>query len=136
MASRGIVTDHPIFGVGRGAFESVYPAYRPWPGNQVFPYAENFIAQWLSEWGVPVTVLAVCAFLWTLRPTQLGLGSSATARAASLGILVLLVHNLVDLGLELPSVMFLVALVLGTLWGTARRNRVSSSIRPHVAWPG
>jgi hypothetical protein len=133
-ATRGIITDHPIFGVGRGAFESVFPAYRPNPGHMVYPYAENFLAQWIAEWGAPVALLALLTLSWTLRPKALRLSESAAARAATLGIIVLLLQNLVDLGLELPSVMFLVALTLGTLWGAARRERAPNSASGGTPW--
>jgi hypothetical protein len=133
-ASRGIITDHPFFGVGRGAFESVFPAYRTKPGHMVFTHAENFLAQWFSEWGVPVALLALLGLLWSLRSRRLGLADSPAARAATIGIVILLVHNLVDLALELPSVMFLVALTLGTLWGSARRDRLERSARLTMPW--
>src|SRR5262249_61296143 len=43
--AKPLLRDHPWFGVGRGAFESVFPAYRFSPGHLVFTHAENFIGQ-------------------------------------------------------------------------------------------
>ena len=112
-----LVADHPLFGIGRGAFESVFPAYRVTPGNLVFTHAENFPLQWVAEWGLPVGLAALGALAWTLSPRRLGLTRSALAAGAWLGVAVLLLQNLVDLALEVPAVCIGAATVLGSLWG-------------------
>ncbi len=113
-----LIQAHPWFGVGRGAFESVFPAYRPTVGlNIVFTHPENFLAQWVSEWGVPVAALALLAFAWMFRPTALGVRRSAVAAAGWVAIVALLVQNLADLGMEIPATGIAAAVILGGLWG-------------------
>lgn len=121
--ARPMVGDHPIFGIGRGAFESAFPQYRVTPGNIVFTHAENFIAQWIAEWGLPVGVFALVAFGWAFAPHRLGVKKSALAAGAWAGVAALLLQNLVDLALEVPAVCIAVATVLGSLWGDSRRHR-------------
>jgi hypothetical protein len=121
--TKPLIHDHPLFGIGRGAFESVFPVYRLVPGNLVFTHAENFIAQWASEWGIPVTLAAFGAFGWAFAPKPLGVGRSAVAAGAWMGVVVLLVQNLFDLALEVPAICIAVAAVLGSLWGDGRRSR-------------
>ena len=108
-------------GIGRGAFESVSPAFQPDPGNGVYTHAENFVAQWLVEWGIPVGVGALAALAWHFRPKRMGVGRSALAAGAWFGVLAVLLQNLLDLGLETPGVVFGVVVVLGSLWGDRRR---------------
>src|SRR5262249_38791349 len=122
--AKPLLRDHPLFGVGRGAFESVFPAYRFAPGNIVFTHAENFIGQWASEWGVPVTLAALIAFGWAFMPGRLGATRSAGAAGAWVGVLILLVQNMFDLGLEVPGVCIAMVVVLGSLWGDGRRRRL------------
>ena len=127
--AKPVVADHPWLGVGRGAFENMFAAYRPKAGHKVYPYLENFAAQWIVDWGVPVAILALLAFAWTLRPRELGTRSSIVAAAAAAGVVVLLVQNTVDLGLEVPAVMLMLFTLLGALWG-GRHYRKTSAPRP------
>lgn len=122
--TKPLIHDHPLFGIGRGAFESVFPVYRLVPGNLVFTHAENFVAQWASEWGLPVTLAAFIAFGWAFAPKPLGVGRSAVASGAWIGVAVLLVQNMFDLALEVPAICIAVAAVLGSLWGDGRRRRL------------
>ncbi|MFO0760142.1 MAG: O-antigen ligase family protein [Byssovorax sp.] len=120
--ARPLVRDHPIFGIGRGAFESVFPAYRATAGGSVYTHMENFVAQWAAEWGLPVTVLAIGALGWAFRPWRLGVTRSAMAAGAWVGVAVVLFQNLVDLALEVPGVCIALAMALGSLWGDGRRR--------------
>lgn len=121
--AKPLVVEHAWLGIGRGAFESVFPAYRSEPGNVVYSHAENFPVQWAVEWGVPVTVLAISAFAWLLRPARLGARKSETATAAWIGIGAVALQNLVDLALEVPAVMIALAVAAGSLAGGAQRRR-------------
>jgi hypothetical protein len=126
--ARPMIREHAWLGIGRGAFESVFPAYRVYSEHLVFTHAENFPAQWMSEWGVPVAVAAMFGFAWFLRPQAIGLRRSILAAGVAVGISVLLLQNLFDLGLEVSSVCVALAVAFGSIWGgwdrTARSWRV------------
>ena len=115
--ARPMIVDHFWLGTGRGAFESVFPAYRLYPGNLVFTHAENFPAQWMSEWGVPVALAAMVGFAWFIRPAATGFRRSILAAGVSVGIAILLLQNLFDLGLEVTSLGIALAVALGSIWG-------------------
>ncbi|MFO0569279.1 MAG: O-antigen ligase family protein [Polyangiaceae bacterium] len=115
-----LIRDHPWWGIGRGAFESVFPAYRSEPGTVFYSHAENFPTQWASEWGLPVACAALLGFLLLLRPSVLGVGRSVVAGAAWIGVIVLALHNFADLALEVPGVMIAMVTVVGSLVGAAR----------------
>lgn len=130
---RPVMGDFPWTGVGRGAFESVFPAYQPSPGSVVYTHVENFPAQWIVEWGIPVGVCGLAAFGWLLRPNRLRVGRSPAAAGAYAGLLALLVQNLADLGLEIPALGFAFALLLGALEGSgAARKATEPAERLHA----
>lgn len=118
-----MILDHRWFGVGRGAYETASAAYRATPGLVIFQHAENFLADWLAEWGLPVTIAGMGALLWLLRPRRLGFLRHPLPTAAVIGIGALLLQNLVDLGLEIAAVGIMAFTVLGSLWGGAARDR-------------
>ncbi|WP_437673360.1 O-antigen ligase family protein [Sorangium sp. So ce131] len=118
-----LLADHWLFGIGRGAFETVFPAYRQWPGNIVFTHPENFVLQWAAEWGVPVAAAALVALGIAFRPGKLALRASTAALGAWVGCMVLLAQNLLDLGLEVPGVSIALFATFGSLWGDAYRER-------------
>lgn len=109
---------HPWLGIGRGSFESVFEAWRPErDGNTVFTHAENFPAQWASEWGLPVGAAAVLGLLWAVRPRALGAHRTLTGASVFAGIAAVLLQNLVDLGLEIPALPIALAACVGALSG-------------------
>lgn len=135
FSTRPLVSDFPWFGVGRGAFEPTFEAYRPsMSSSVVYTHPENFVAQWISEWGVLVAPFALGALAYFLRPTRLGFGRSNLPTAALVGVSMLLFQNLADLGLELPGTSIAMFALLGTLYGApaARIPRRASPIR----WQG
>jgi tetratricopeptide (TPR) repeat protein len=129
--SRALIAEHPWFGVGRGAFETAFPAYRKQWGHFVYTYPENLVVQWITEWGIPVAAAALIALVWVLRPSRLA-ASSPVARAVLVGIAVVLVQNLADLALEVPAVAIALCVLLGTLWGAARRSERGQPERPQA----
>jgi tetratricopeptide (TPR) repeat protein len=123
-----LVKDHLLFGVGRGAFETAFPAYRADQGHHLYQFAENFVMQWCAEWGVPVALAALLGFVWFLRPARLGVSRSPLAFVSFVAVSVLLAQNLVDLGLEVASIGLALAAMLGALWGDAPDDVAQSSV--------
>ncbi len=103
----------PIFGVGRGAFETAFPAFRHTLGYVTFAYPENVIAQWVLEWGVPLGLGGLVALAYGLRPNAV-LARSQTAAGAWAAVVVVAVQNLVDLGSEIAG-LALAAVVCGAI---------------------
>lgn len=136
--TRPMIADHLWFGVGRGAYETAFPPYRAGAGHVVFQYAENFVVQWVAEWGAAVAPLALLGLAWTLRPGRLRAGRHPVTASAAVGMIALLAQNLVDLGLEVASLGFAVAAVLGSLWGAGRATDTrppDGEVEPRVTAP-
>lgn len=135
-ASLPLVKDHAWFGVGRGAFESVFQAYAPPSKLHVaYTHPENFVVQWVAEWGVVVAPLAFGALAWCLSPRRLAAGRSVAATGAFAGVFALLLQNLADLGLELAGVGTALAAVLGALWsGASSRTSIAASRSRGLQW--
>ena len=124
-----VVKAFPIVGTGRGAFESVYPAFRQGTGHYVFTHPENVVLQWVSEWGVVIGLAALGAVAWGLRPRAVfARGQSVIGAWAA--ILSVAVHNLVDLSSEIPGVVVALsvcaAIVVGGTSGAPSISRFES----------
>ncbi len=108
-------------GVGRGAFESVFDAYREEAGgNTTYTHPESWPAQWLVEWGV-IGMVAAVAITWTLRPLLRLARRDLAWAGATAGVLAMAVHNLLDFSLELFGVGIAFSVVLGALLGASTR---------------
>jgi hypothetical protein len=114
---------YPLFGAGRGAFESTFPEFRKGSGFLVFSHPENFVAQWMTEWGAPVALAGFAAIAFALRPRSL----FARARPPVgpwCAVAVVVLHNLVDFSLEVPGIVIALiacaACVVGGTGGEAK----------------
>jgi hypothetical protein len=103
-----LIRDFPIFGTGRGAFETAFQSYRrvhEYDWTLVFTHPENLVVQLISEWGIPVGVTALiaigAALVWPLlrltRMSRVGIG-------LRIGLAVLVAQNLFDFSLEVFAV--------------------------------
>jgi O-antigen ligase len=114
---------HP-FGIGRGAFDRVFPIYRsirmPFPLR--FAFVENEPLQLLIDCGWLFLLLIAAASVaaaWQI----LRRGRRDKIEAALLaGLFAVLVHNIVDFGLETLGVLLPFAAVLGMILGRHRSS--------------
>lgn len=117
-----MIPAYAIFGTGRGAFQSTFPAFRDSPGIWTFTHPENVVEQWLIEWGIPFGLGGMIAILIGLRPNTV-LVRSSTAAGAWAGLVAVTLQSLVDLGSEVPGLVLApvicAAIVVG---GTAGRE--------------
>ncbi|MET0792080.1 MAG: O-antigen ligase family protein [Polyangiaceae bacterium] len=131
--TKPVVRDFPLLGIGRGAFETVFPAYRADTGHHLYQFAENFVMQWCVEWGLPVALAALVGFAYTLRPRRIGARSEVLALCCGIGVLVLLAQNLLDLALEVPSVTLALSALLGSSWSQVREARFDTEAPPALS---
>lgn len=121
--SAQLALDYWRFGIGRGAFGSMFAEYQGIGEHRIFEHAENLPLQWAAEWGIPVTVAALAALAWALAPiVQRRSFSSPTRRCTVVGCAMLLMQNMVDLGLEIPAIAAMLCAMLGALCGVTRRS--------------
>lgn len=113
--TRPLISAHPWWGVGRGAFEGAFAPYRGSGGPTSFTHAENFLADWAAGWGIPVTVIGIAVLAWSLGPKRLQVSRGAIRLSCYIGAGVLVLQNLADLALEVPAVAVQVATVFGGL---------------------
>lgn len=110
-----LIRDFPIFGVGRGGFETAFAPYRqPFERNwtMVFAHAENFPLEWAADWGIPVAVGAVVGFALLFKRPFSRAARDPLNGALAAGMCAFLLQNLADLGLEIFGVTALAVLVL------------------------
>jgi tetratricopeptide (TPR) repeat protein len=129
VAAFPMVRDYPWLGVGRGAFESVFPAYHAAVDNTIYSHPENFLVQWATEWGVPATLLLLGAAAYAFRPSVWQTKESSTCAGLIAAAAALLAQNLFDLSLEVPGVAitFIACLGFGIGHENSERTRARGS---------
>jgi hypothetical protein len=125
-----MIRDYPWFGVGRGAFESVFPAYKMGDNNSVFTHPENFVIEWITGWGLPVAVAVLVALAWLFRPSTWRAGRSTVGSGLFVGFASLALQNLADLGLELPGVGIAAFAAAGIALGDRADTSTSPALYP------
>jgi O-antigen ligase len=117
--------DFPVVGTGFGTFSAVYPLYRSPEVRLFFDHAHNDALQAFAEGGVigmvflgmilvPVGRRIIGAFAGTGGTLAIGFAS---------GLMALLLHELIDFNLHIPSNAALAAILAGTLLGLSWNRR-------------
>ncbi|WP_084395815.1 O-antigen ligase family protein [Henriciella aquimarina] len=124
--------EHPLFGFGLGSFnrvnESITTLDNAWR-LVTMGAAHNILLQWLIQTGIVGTAIMVSVWLWMhgkiirVAATQSNNSIHYIAIAALLVSVFLILHNLVDFSLEIPSIMWTYAFLLGLACGTSIRKR-------------
>lgn len=116
-----LIGDHWLVGVGRGAFGPAFAAYAPLPGREWITHPENVVLHWAAEWGVPAALLGLLLLLATLfrggRASTMGDSTSPICAGLFAGAVAVLLHDLVDFGLEFAGVGVPFAVALGVMVG-------------------
>ncbi|MGC4118155.1 MAG: O-antigen ligase family protein [Myxococcales bacterium] len=98
-----MVREHWLVGVGRGAFEAAYQRFQDpvYAHGGTFTHAENLVAQWSADLGLPMTLFVLGSCVWALIGA-LRRGATDPERLAMVfGLGAVVLHELVDFGLEL-----------------------------------
>jgi hypothetical protein len=116
-----VLAAHP-FGIGRGAFDRVFPAYRTFrmPFALRFAFVENEPLQILIDVGwffFALIIAAAGAVVWQLF--KRGRRDKIEA-ALCAGLFAVLVHGTLDFGLETLGVLLPFSAILGTVLGRLR----------------
>ncbi len=131
-----MVRDHALFGVGRGAFETAFSPYQQaldYDWAAVVSHAENFVVQWVAEWGIPVGLSAVVMIVGYVLREWYGNRSDRLRFMVMTGLVALLVQNLADLGLEVPALAIAAVLTLAAGQRPTAAPAAESGGRPR--WP-
>lgn len=125
-----VLAAHP-FGIGRGAFDRVYPIYRTVraPFALRFAFVENEPLQLLIDCGWALFAVLSAGFglvVWQI--VRHGRRDKIEAALVA-GLFAVLIHNLVDFGLETPGVLLPFTGILATVLG-----RIGSEDRKVPAW--
>jgi len=119
--SMRVVLAHP-FGIGRGAFERVFPAYRTVEAavEVRFSFIENEPLQFLVEMGWLGLLIVMAAVAAVVREWAKGRRRDRIEAALVAALIAVLVHNVFDFGLETLGIQLPFAAILGTLLGRTR----------------
>jgi tetratricopeptide (TPR) repeat protein len=110
-----MIKDHPVAGIGRGAYATVYPRYKTAEGRYTYTHAENGVLQNMAEWGPIFGVLFLGAFGLVFFLGLRRARSSFAMGGCLAAVFAVAVHNLVDFNLELGGVALPFVAVLGVV---------------------
>jgi O-antigen ligase len=118
--------DHPWTGVGPGGFGEVYPAYLK-PGDNETRHVHNLPLELLAEYGwILGMLLTLLFFLLFLGPVFRRAGTMPYwKQGLATGLAAFAIHNLADFTAFMPSLLWLAALLRGTL---VKENDGSSGV--------
>jgi O-antigen ligase len=132
-----LIKDHPLTGVGFGAYATVIPAYDNASGEFRLQQAHNDYLETLASGGLVALLLIAWQVIWLVRAARLNAFSSdAERRAISVGALIgifgVAVHSLFDFGLHptANAVVFVALIVIAT---TQIPMRKMVNARPRVS---
>lgn len=110
-----MMADHPVVGIGRGAYATVYPRYKTVQSDRTFTHPENQVLQNLVEWGPLVGVLFIGMFVLAFLLALSRARQSYSMGGCLAGIFIVALHSLVDFNLEVGGVAMPFVIVLGIL---------------------
>ena len=128
-------SDYVPLGSGFGTFREVYTMHET-PATMVSAYINHAHNDWLELWmegGLPAAILMggfIILFLWQSFRVWNPNGPYAShvlPRAASIGVLVLLLHSLVEYPLRMPALACIFALLLAIMLSSTSHS--ASTIR-------
>jgi hypothetical protein len=99
-----LVRDHAAVGVGRGAFDLVFPRYDAAAGEHRHAFVENEYVQAAADFGVPGALLILLAATAIARCFRGALANGRSGQAAAIGLLAIALHGLVDFSWEVGAV--------------------------------
>ncbi|HEX2659407.1 MAG TPA: O-antigen ligase family protein, partial [Polyangia bacterium] len=114
--SWAMVLQHPL-GIGRHAFDRVYPIYKTLTMNSRFVFVENGALQLLIDLGWPGMALLGAALAWLGWKLKQGWRGDHIDAALFAGLVAVGVHNLVDFGIETMGIRVPFAALAGVLVG-------------------
>ena len=133
--STSVIRHHPA-GIGRHAFENVFPAYKTLPWKASFSFVENGPVQMLLDFGwLGFVVTLVCGLIF-LRQFQRGRRRDALEAALAGALVAVCAHNLVDFGLETVGLRLPFVAIAGVMLGRtqARDLPPAPTRRSSIAW--
>jgi Flp pilus assembly protein TadD len=110
-----LLQDHPLVGIGAGAFGDVFSRYNDVMPGVEFTHVENVLLQPFIDHGLIVGSAVVAWGAMIFGPVLQRATSSPESRGAALGLFVLGMQNLVDFSLAVSGVMVPAVAVMAVL---------------------
>lgn len=119
--------EQPLVGAGRGAYAASF--VQRYGTTTRALHAENLVAQWVADFGLPVAVALFAAFgAATIRAARRMKGPVQSA--AVLGIAAVVLQNQLDFGLELAGLALPAAALMGVVVAVGRGSASETEPRP------
>jgi O-antigen ligase len=130
VSSVHMIAAHPWFGVGLGAWPTVYPRYAIADFGVFANQAHSDWLQWTAEGGIPLGVAMLTLFVWCLRP--------AFRSVWGIGVIAVFLHAALDYPFSRPALGAWPILVIAMLaaWQSASHQRTPDTRQVRAPRPG
>jgi O-antigen ligase len=135
-----VFEEHPLLGVGMGAFETAFPMYSHSDGSLLVSQAHNDYLQVLTDCGIAGGIMAIWFVGAIGSAVYRGLRSrDPFTRALALGsgaaVFGMLVHSIFDFNLQLPStalLFLLICAIASVAGGRTHRDRKRTPVEADI----
>lgn len=107
IASLHMIADHPVAGTGLGTWPTEYPRYATIDLAAFVNQAHSDWLQWSAEGGVPLGIMLLTLFVWSIRP--------AARSVWGIGVVAVFLHAVVDYPFARPALAAWTILFLSLL---------------------
>ncbi len=118
----------PLVGIGRGAFATLYPAWKSLPEQMTFTHLENSWLQIPLDLGLPLGLALIGVFAWAFIAAARSRELSRPFIGALAGAAGVAAQNVFDFSFDIPGVAIPLVVVLGI----ASRSMPAARVRPIV----
>jgi O-antigen ligase len=128
-----LISQHPLLGVGLGAFPVAYPSVQTAFLDLRVDHAHCDYLELVSELGLPGGIFLFASILWVLAKTarhyrRAGHHDSFIYLGCVGSIVAILLHSLADFNLYIPANAMVLSVVLGLASSAAENSRESMQI--------
>ena len=116
-----LIKEHPVAGVGFGAYPAAITKYDTSPGYFKLEQAHNDYLEVLANGGLPALLLALIFLIVVLKKAVRQLAAKdylrqGTCFGAMLGITGVLIHSMFDFGMQVPinTIVFMILVTIAT----------------------
>ena len=128
-----MIQDHLWFGIGKGSYTSLFSHYKNSTEQFTYTHPENFIVQYVTDWGVLIGGVVIVGLIFTLVRSLKTLRNPSSA-GVLVGITVIGLQNIFDFSFEIAGFVIpvLVAFVAHSSQRSLYLTKLNSRSNAHL----
>ena len=129
-----MIQDHLWVGIGKGSYTSLFSHYKSSTEQFTYTHPENFLIQYVTDWGILIGGLAVIGLILTLTRSLKAMQKPSSA-GVLIGVSVIGLQNIFDFSFEIAG--FVIPVIIALVAHSPHRSlfvkKISSKSNVHFA---